>query len=308
MIGSLNNFVNTSANQSEQLPTMAYMDQAAYTAPADPKFKTLTFTFYSAYEFKDVTRYTLLASNGSLYLGQTMCSAGETKYLRMAQLVQGLYEELPEEKFFPMVNVDTITVYNGPIDDVHIKRQNVTSTLEYSSRYLKFLTRELIAVDAMSKRPHPNLCAYRGAVVNEFSKRVVGLAYKKYSTDLWMFAQTQRLTSRDQIKKIAGCIAAALQHLHSQGTVHCDVHPGNIFLTVGPHDAANPMGKIEEVVLGDFDACCKVGEVIVGKRAAAEWIGEGWGSQSKAIPEMDYCALESVKRWMNKNMVPEKKD
>ena len=305
MAGSTNYTVSAPVQQLEQLPAMSYMDEHENLAREDPIFKALTFELYSASEFKDITRYTLLGSNGRLYLGQNMCSSGETHHLPMANLIQGLFEELPEEKFFPLVNLKTITVYDGPTDNVHVKRQNITSTLEYSPRYIKFLTKELTTVDELSLRPHPNVCVYRGALVNQETKRVVGLAYKKYTIDLWRFTQTKRLVSPDQIKKIAGCVAAAIQHLHAQGVVHCDVHPGNIFLTLGPPALEQ---TIEEVVLGDFDACCKVGEVIVGKRAAAEWIGEGWGSQSKAIPEMDYCALESVKRWMKNHMVPENKE
>lgn len=288
-------------------PFTSYMHQPVFVAANDPKFFTHTFILYSVKQHQDVARYTLLASDGSFYLGQKQCRAEQLKFMSQLQLTQDIYEELPKEKFFPLLNTETIKVFTGPVESSYFKRQNVTISETYSPCYLKFLMRELLSVEEVAKNPHPNICEYRGAVVNEISGRVVGLAYKGYTIDLWKFAGSKRLVAQTQIDKIVEGVAAGLKHLHAHGLVHCDVHPGNIFLTVVPGPGMGAVETIEEVVLGDFDACRKAGERIRGKLAAPAWIGHAWVSGSKAVFDIDLCALESVKRWLGSKMVQKKK-
>ncbi|KAF1967991.1 hypothetical protein BU23DRAFT_277669 [Bimuria novae-zelandiae CBS 107.79] len=260
------------------------------------------------------TRFILLDSSGDLHSGTQMRPPEEVALITPADLARLPRTPMPTSRYFPLLNASSVTVYTGALDaSVYVKKQallGANSTRQKPEWYKKMLTRELLIADALLAHPHANLCAYRGALIHPVSNRVIGLVYKRYTLDLHQFVRRKYLVSASQVHTIVEGIAAGMKHLHSLGIVHCDLRPVNIFLTLGPPapivGGGVGLGEVvEEVVLGDFDACVRVGERIDGKLVAEEFRHKGFGFGMEAKVEVDTFALEEVEKWLWRKLGPE---
>jgi serine/threonine protein kinase len=194
---------------------------------------------------RNTTEYLLQNEDNVLFWGQTTFSVdavkGTSPYsLRRTRLID------PDAVFPPYQ--EHMTEYDGEeSDDVFVKRQNLLGGRRITRGpevFIALTKREVEVGELLARNPHPNVCPYLGVTLDE-QDRIVGVAYKRYATDLWNTMARNKYVDTDHVLK---CVQKAVLHMHRQGLVHCDLRPSNIFL------------KGREVALGDFDATHKVGQ------------------------------------------------
>jgi hypothetical protein len=131
-------------------------------------------------------------------------------------------ERIPLEKLYTPLPPHFAHIKIAPepiLNDSYVKRVRLSlyayaedkSTLDWSAKILA----EAVVLEALAKQaPHPNLCEYRGVVLDK-RERVVGLALKRYGPSLIrrIMAGTVPITAIDDIR-------AALNHMHSFGFCH----------------------------------------------------------------------------------------
>jgi serine/threonine protein kinase len=268
-----------------------------------------TFEMYFIRRYGDNhSRYVLLDSRGSIYSGAQLRSPEIVAGLTPTELARLPRIPMDASRYFPSMDEDSITVYIGPPDaSIYVKKQALFASIPDNQRepewYREMMTRELHMAEMLRQHPHPNVCEYRGAVVHPVSHLVVGLAYKKHTLDLNEFVREKRLVNGTQIYNIMDKLNAGIAHMHKLGIVHCDVRPPNIFLTLGQpssprEEGINMEAAIEEVVIGDFDASVKVGEMIDRKIVAKDFRHEDYDFGSTAAYGIDTFALEKVADWL----------
>jgi hypothetical protein len=264
--------------------------------------KTYTFLQLSTHTY-NTTRYLVLDFTGALYWGtdaRPLKVVQRTHPFAIARLPR---KPLNAGSFFPPFDPTSMTPYHANAHEpahVFIKKQDLLAGNEFLQRAPRFAgitLAEINVAEALVKSPHPNLCPYLGVVVNAAMNRVTGLAYKRYTTDLHRFAHHGLLTSPAQIGIIMGAVTAAVTHLHRLGFVHCDVRPCNVFLKVGAVPGRKER-RIEEVVLGDFDAVTRLGGKIEWKLAGGEWRVNGVKVGDVAGVEVDRFAVGETERWL----------
>ncbi|KAF2877332.1 kinase-like domain-containing protein [Massariosphaeria phaeospora] len=150
---------------------------------------------------------------------------------------------------------------------------------------MHFIKREVKIGEILRKHPHPNLCAYKGVVLDR-ANRVVGIAYQRYEASLDHYLRFGKAFEKDLM---LNSVTQAVKHMHALGLVHCDVHPANIFITRGASD------QPDQVVLGDFDAVHSFGERMSTKIGRVEYTPSGfsWGVPvDKSVDEYGLSILE----------------
>ena len=144
--------------------------------------------------------------------------------------------------------------------------------------------------------PHPNICQYLGVVLDG-ADRVIGIAYRRYDTNLSDAVTKNRvpgILESSSVKHIIDSVEAGMKYLHSFKLVHCDIRPENVFINLAED------GSVTEVVLGDFDAVKKVGHELVGKRAPSPWWpGKYVMQRDKAECDIDVKMLEKFPGWFD---------
>ncbi|KAJ4299546.1 hypothetical protein N0V90_004792 [Kalmusia sp. IMI 367209] len=285
------------------------------TSKADAKTSPRTYKFFLiARHTDDTTRYILEDNDGDIYWG-----VQSLPLEFVSQTLESALDMLPRNlldaaQFFPLLNPTSITIYSGLIDDtVYVKKQDLLHNMDCTTKPRRFktlLTRELINAERLARHPHPNICAYRGAILHPASHRVMALAYKRYTLDLHEFVVRRHLVSASQIDTVTSALRAGLAHLHNLDIVHCDLRPVNIFLSLGPPAPTLEGGMglhpvIQEVVIGDFDASVGVGEMITEKIISEKWRSEDFDFGSPAAVDLDLFALRMVEMWLWRLMKPE---
>ncbi|KAF2656118.1 hypothetical protein K491DRAFT_715662 [Lophiostoma macrostomum CBS 122681] len=191
------------------------------------------------------TEYLLQDDDNVLYWGQTNSSVEAVKNtppntLRRTRMID------PDTVFPPYTK--SMTEYDGDESpDVFIKSQNLLGGRRITRKpevFIALTKREVEVGELLAKNPHPNVCPYLGVHLDE-QDRVIGIAYKRYDSDLYHIMERSEYIDIEHVLK---SVQKGILHMHRQGLVHCDVRPGNIFL------------KGREVVLGDFDATHKVNQ------------------------------------------------
>jgi serine/threonine protein kinase len=174
---------------------------------------------------------------------------------------------------------------NADAPDVYVKKQRLLQSLhilKQPGHYKKLALREINICQLISGTPHPNICAYKGVVLDSTGKMVVGIAYHKYKYDLHQlrtkYTEDCLQASSDlsavsaasgailDTEHIIACVKAGAEHLHKLGLVHGDIRPSNIF--VSPISFGSPFPQKLEVALGDFNSVHRIGQKLDLKKGA----------------------------------------
>lgn len=244
------------------------------------------------------TRYLVRASDGALFWGSTARTPSEIRSMPPGRLPCSSY--LNPNAFFPVYN-SKMTRYAGSESDpsVYIKLPRIISFTNFycdanvQREIRSLIKREIRSCELLLRNPHANICTYMG-VVTDAKDRVIGLAYKRYATDLFTLVENtpslHGLPASEPLSKesIIQAITNGMHHMHGLGLVHCDIRPENIFV-----DPAKG-----EVVIGDFDGTHTEGEALEGRVAPPNW----WpGSCDVCTAQylVDYQLVERIGLWFD---------
>ncbi|KAK4700576.1 hypothetical protein P7C70_g5667, partial [Phenoliferia sp. Uapishka_3] len=192
---------------------------------------------------------------------------------------------LPKSELFPRAS-DTFppTVASSTLEpNSFVKIIGITSYKPGDTTYLEMTTRhlehEVATFETLKHHPHPNICEYRGCLVDEGF--VTGIVLKEYPEDL---SYCREKVNRQMVMRDIG---AAIQHLHSLGIIHNDVNPGNIIL---PAD-------LSRAVLIDFDSSRPEGYKFCDSDRRYT---EGFSKEELDISEKenDLYGLERIRLWL----------
>ncbi|KAH6631825.1 kinase-like domain-containing protein [Chaetomium tenue] len=234
-------------------------------------------------------------------------------------------KRMSDEVIFPEVPTDpeiTITPKNLDGSTVHIKRPGLKHYRDFEEE-AECATKdqvliEALAIEKISKTPHPYVVRYHGCTVHR--GRITGIAMERLGETLSHYAHcsggciSEHKTMFDQIDKqafLAG-VESAVKFLHSLGLAHNDINPRNIMVREASDGAAGGCTP----VLIDFDSCGPFGtrmqsfgtpgfmdtedeEMVFSqkkhddfslKRLAEWWDADSdskdnWGNTSKSSPE-----------------------
>ncbi|OAL02401.1 hypothetical protein IQ06DRAFT_192299, partial [Phaeosphaeriaceae sp. SRC1lsM3a] len=158
----------------------------------------------------------------------------------------------------------------------------------FQSQQVAITQREIYTCEFLRRHSHPTLCAYRGVTVdgNGF---VSGLIFDRYDKTLSDLVRERQQFDADAC---LGTVEGALEHLHSLGLIHYDLHPGNIFYST----------RSRQFVLGDFDAAQFIGTPLQVKYGAPGWrshLTDGVTTPN-ACTEHDWYGFEVLKLWLKK--------
>ncbi|HEY9906173.1 MAG TPA: protein kinase, partial [Thermosynechococcaceae cyanobacterium] len=113
-----------------------------------------------------------------------------------------------------------------PLREVVIKTPN--RTLQDDLEYEKFIKRFQLEGQRLAKISHPNVVG----VLEFFQEAGVPCLVMEYAAGETLSALVKRqgCLSEDEALLCFEKLAEALQAVHSEGLIHCDVHPKNIIL------------------------------------------------------------------------------
>ncbi|KAF2730830.1 hypothetical protein EJ04DRAFT_412120, partial [Polyplosphaeria fusca] len=167
-------------------------------------------------------------------------------------------------------------------DTLFVKKPQYThsdSFLNNPEHWQVIMKREVEVGEILFKNPHPNVCAYKGVVLDDHD-RITGVAYKKYDRDLSTIGLSGEPFDVDHILK---CVLRGLKHMHRLGLVHCDLKPDNILVT----------GR--DIAICDFDATHRLREPIWFKRGSDEWWPANYDWKMPAVKEIDLQMFKILK-------------
>lgn len=185
-------------------------------------------------------------------------------------------------------------------EDSYIKRlriQHYSPTKDGSKFAINLLIHEALVCDKLAKHPHPNICEYRGYVVNERGY-MAGLCFKGYSKNL-----DQAIGDGDPVdsKAIVEGIRLGLKHMHSLGLVHVRIFLSSCVvshLTSSFQNDVNPwnimLASASWPVIIDFDSCQESGSTVKHKAGT-----DGWSEDSDlVVEENDWYGLKKIEAWL----------
>lgn len=199
-----------------------------------------------------------------LYMGSTTAKTSFDA-ITLDECIEGL-QRVPDEEVFPEVPAGVeLTIAPDDLDPsaVFVKRTRITKYEGPGSRAHKALLNEALAMERISRRPHPYIVRYLGCRV--FRGRITGIVLERVDGTLEDVAYERpaaEFAALDKERFLAG-LESAVRYLHSLDLVHCDISPDNVGVRAaaaaataadGP-DAATP-------VLLDFDGCKPVGSLV----------------------------------------------
>jgi serine/threonine protein kinase len=115
---------------------------------------------------------------------------------------------------------------------------------------------EIATCETLKMNPHPNISRYHGCVVED--GWIKGLSFDRYAMTLAERVQDERPLDIDACLR---GIQAGVDHLHSLGLIHNDLHPDNIM-----------MNGDDTVVIIDFDSSRPKGMGLEGaKGGTVDW-------------------------------------
>jgi serine/threonine protein kinase len=155
-----------------------------------------------------------------------------------------------------------------------------------SSSVAMVTSREIQIGEMLLKHPHPNLCVYRGVIVNS-DNLVSGLVFNRHD---WTLADLVNNRQSFDGKACIHAVEKGLKHLHSLGYIHYDLKPENIFYNVND----------KQFVLGDFDASQRIGAKLDLKHGAEGWRPAITVRDDIADPRCDWYGVKVLKFWLKK--------
>jgi serine/threonine protein kinase len=198
---------------------------------------------------------------------------------------------------------------NADAPDIYVKKQRLLQRahiLKHPGHYKKPAQREINIYQLISGTPHPNICAYKGVVLDSTGKMVMGIAYHKYEYDLHQlrtkYTEDCLQASSDlsaasgailDTEHIIACVKAGAKHLQKLGLVHGDIQPSNIF--VSPMSPGSPFPQKLEVALGDFDSVHHIGQKLDLKRGARGCVPDDVKFSNAVATWMDEYALTQLR-------------
>jgi hypothetical protein len=131
---------------------------------------------------------------------------------------------VPEENVFPLFP-DKFTVA-PPFDmsDHYLKAPQFTFEDSEPGRTFvaKCLLNEASVLEQLRKKPHPNIVSYYGCVLK--GPRITHLCLKRCYCSLTEYSEI--MLSKEQKERILKQVRDGIEHLHSLGLAHNDIHPG----------------------------------------------------------------------------------
>ncbi|KAI5917624.1 serine/threonine-protein kinase [Camillea tinctor] len=215
------------------------MDSSYHTHPLGKRFPFVKsiedLTIFEAWGSlanrpKYITFYTI-SPKEEVFFGQSPKSKSE---MDLADYLSGL-EYIRDEEVFPKVPAAvSLTIAPDDLDgaSTFIKRPGLNCyEIMKGSGYIpkKFLD-EALAIERISKAPHPNIVQYYGCRVRR--GRITGIVLGSLGLTLRQYASTPDYQQLDKTAFISGLVSA-VDHLHSQGLAHNDVSPDNIMVKDG---------------------------------------------------------------------------
>lgn len=206
---------------------------------------------------------------------------------------------VPAHALFPTYTAPTLK-FTGSLASpaIFVKRQAILTGGRLTSAYHADATaQEVSRCEAIAAAPHAHLARYLGVETRVLggAERVVGIVYQRYGMDLYEFGLMRRLVKAEHVGVLMRGIEAGMRHLHGLGVVHCDLRPQNVFVSF---EEAEDGVRVTEVVVGDFDACVRIGEPVRLKRACEGWWPEEMGWGEKAGVWVDEWCLAKMETWI----------
>ncbi|ESK87639.1 serine threonine kinase [Moniliophthora roreri MCA 2997] len=175
-------------------------------------------------------------------------------------------------------------------DDTYVKRfePKITDDSVGSSPFrgtygADLMVREVRYCELLQRFPHPNICEYRGILVDEDGK-LSGICFERCGKTLG-----QAVEDGDPIvvEDIVDGVRKGIVHLHGVGIAHCDIKPDNICLN-----------SESQAVIIDFDSCHWIGDQIKMKGGTPPWSDP----DGEATEDMDLKGLLKIEEWLNEEM------
>lgn len=149
-------------------------------------------------------------------------------------------------------------------EDTFLKRQVVIKTPNQQFRadrdYEKFVRRFKREGQALSKITHPNVVQVHNYFQEEGGMPCLAMAHVKGEALDKLIRNKGRL-SQDVAVKCFRKLATALHTLHTNGLIHCDVHPGNIILQPDGEPVLIDFGSVKLLQPGTFTVTTTINDV-----------------------------------------------
>lgn len=268
------------------------------------------YRFYETHYANSKTRYLLFANKHDL--SPVFCWGEVDRFIHEqseshAEAIDALPKTALEPMhFFPVYDPDWLRyTFDPSLPTVFVKKQRILpgEVILKDSKPFRFerrTTQELRVCEVLRQKPHPNLVKYLGCVTTAFLgiHYVTGIAYERYDTDLSQYARGG-LLKREEVEVILANVRSGMWHLHDLKIVHADLRPVNIFLRL---KVLRHVKKVQEAVIGDFDAALMAGEKIEQKCAPVGWLPNGVGFGDVAEPVFDEHSFRVLVDWMKNQL------
>lgn len=184
---------------------------------------------------------------------------------------------IPTEDIWPLHEPGISIIAEPPTAEHFCKKPSLIQygDTEASLHPGRELLKEAKVCEVLKQRPHPNVAAYFGSIVE--GGRIKGLVFQKYAMTL---SQRLRIPKPFDGMRCLRAIEEGLRHLHSLGLVHNDLNPSNIMVD-----------NDDNVVIIDFDSCEHQGAELGPKTDTP-----GWEIMSRlAVPDNDLSNLSKLR-------------
>lgn len=148
----------------------------------------------------------------------------------------------------------------------------------------KGLSEEAEIMEKISKHPHPHIVHYHGCQIRR--GRITGLVLDRHGSTLADYLKN-KVGSVDK-ELFTRALTSAIDHLHSLGFAHNDLHPGNILI-----------GEQGLPVLIDFGSCREIGAKLGTSRGTKGWIEGGLEDYNTSEKGHDFFALDKIRGWLD---------
>lgn len=190
---------------------------------------------------------------------------------------------IPHDHIFPLYT-DCLTTVPVPPDDTDRYFVKKPKLLGYNANEADKIPTRVLAeaqvLEVLSKKPHPNIVAYFGCLVED--NRVVGLCLERCVDTLYELTWLKRKTV-DREKVIEG-VRSGICHLHQLGYSHNDISLGNIMFR-----------EDGSIVIVDFDSCQRSGDKLGSKKGTPDFSDE---EATMSDPKNDFYSLSKVDAYL----------